>query len=846
MKSRNFAELEKSIVNKRIVYLSAFFIPFLCMLIIYALFKVFPFGDNTVLVMDLNGQYADFFMWYRQVLLGDDSIIYSFSKEMGGNTFGLFAYYLSSPFFLLTLFFPQSIMPEGIALITMLKIACSGLTFAIFLVNVYKKCDFMILIFSTAYALMTYSIHYSMCIMWLDGVIWLPIILLGVERVLDGKSSWLFLIAYAMTLISNYYTAYMSTLFTVIFFIYRYAVRDDNKSVKDCVLKVLKLAGTGAVCVLLAVVILYPTLLNIFDGKLSSSSGTIVSEFWNQDIFKIPRRLFGGQYDSITNSGMPNIFCGMLCGMMTGVFFFNPNIKLRHKIAALAVYAVMLASFFIARLDIAWHIFQYPNWYPYRYAYVFCFFSVMTAYCGFIKLDKKNLYWTLVGIGVYFVIIAAVYIADKEALTNIKLARISFLFAVLYAIGVLLITSGKVKLNQNIIYGFLAVITAVEMTANGYVTIEGLNKEHKFKSRSEYSQKAEDLSKAVDFVNERDNGLFRMERTIDRTDNDPMSFGFNGMSHYSSTYNKKIAQFNQDMGMLQEYVLIRYAGSTLITDSLLGVKYIASEKPIHPDYENINTSSDGVNIYENPYALGYAFAADESALKNLSYGASKMQNQDKFAESILGESFTEKQQMSTNGSAASFTASADGTYYMELDQKYEGDISVSINNSSVPYEFDKSTKKIFCLGELKGGDTVNVKLNSSKALNGAEIYRIDSERFEKACVEKRDSEGFNITKHSDRSLEGTITLDSGQVLFTTIPYENGWTAYVDGEKTEVKAAQNTFLAIDAGEGEHEIKLVYHAPGLFASGMVSGVTLTGVILFALRKRIANMIKKQKAS
>ena len=83
MKSRNFAELEKSIVNKRIVYLSAFFIPFLCMLIIYALFKVFPFGDNTVLVMDLNGQYADFFMWYRQVLLGDDSIIYSFSKENG-------------------------------------------------------------------------------------------------------------------------------------------------------------------------------------------------------------------------------------------------------------------------------------------------------------------------------------------------------------------------------------------------------------------------------------------------------------------------------------------------------------------------------------------------------------------------------------------------------------------------------------------------------------------------------------------------------------------------------------------------------------------------------------------
>ena len=112
------------------------------MLVIYALMDVFPFGDKTALVMDLNAQYADFFAYFHRVLLGDESQLYSFTKEMGGMCSGLFTYYLSSPFFLLAAFFPQSAMPEGIALITALKIGACGLTFTVLLKTLLRNATF--------------------------------------------------------------------------------------------------------------------------------------------------------------------------------------------------------------------------------------------------------------------------------------------------------------------------------------------------------------------------------------------------------------------------------------------------------------------------------------------------------------------------------------------------------------------------------------------------------------------------------------------------------------------------------------------------------------------------------
>lgn len=810
--------------DKRLIYLLSALTPLLCMLVIYAVFGVFPFGDRTVLVMDLNGQYADFMMYYRRALLGGDSLFYSLTKEMGGNVFGLFSYYLSSPFTLLMLFFPNEVMPEGVAVITILKIAASGLTFSVFLRNVFKNNSISIVLFSCAYALMTYSMHYSMCIMWLDGVIWLPIVLLGIERIMDGKSPLLMLAAYTVTMISNYYTAYMTTLFTVIYFCYRYAVREGEKSAKDFFKKLLKTAIAGALGVLLSVVLLFPTFMDILQGKLAGGGGYSPNEFLNGGITNIWRRLFIGQYDSITNSGTPNIFCGVLCGLMTGVYFFNPKIKVRAKIAALCVYAVMFVSFFIQKIDIVWHIFQYPSWYPYRYAYAFNFFSVMIAFLGFINMDTAPIKWTAFGVSAYAALMICVRIFADSMLTNKSLAMLTLIAVAVYAAAVLCLRACGGR-GRNTVYALLIALTCAELITNGYFTICGLDKEHTYQSRGEYAEDVGVVSSAVDYVKAHDSGLYRMEKTIARTDNDSMSFGYNGMTHYSSTYNSNVVNFNSRMGMLQEYILIRYLGSTVITDSILGVKYIVSDYNVNDAYEPVTETAD-YTVYENPYALPLGFAANASAIKSPSYVSDYMENQNLFVSSLLGVSPAKNAASSTDG-AAEFTVGSDASYYIEVNEKYDGDINLTVNGEKTSCEYGNRGKKIFYIGDYKSGDNIRAELENNLSMN---VYSVDTDILGRSCAEKRGESGFNVTRYTNTEIEGTCTLGEDEILFTTIPYEKGWSAYVDGEKVPAQCAQGVFLAVDAGEGEHSVTLRYKVPGFAGAAAVSVPAVFLAVLF----------------
>ncbi len=826
--------------NKACIYALSFLLPFLCMGVIYALFKVFPFGDRTALVMDLNGQYADFFAYYHRVLTGNESLLYSFGKEMGGNVFGLFTYYLSSPFFLLALFFPNKIMPEGIALITLLKVGSCGLTFAIFLKNVFKRCDLSVVLFSCCYALMTYSMHYAMCVMWLDAVVWLPLVLLGVERVIDGKSGWVFLIFYVMTVFANYYTAYMSTIFVVIYFFARYFSRDGKPGAKDLLIKTGRMLGLGAVAAMLAAVVLLPSFLNIFEGKMSSAA-YVADGFWNIDIFKIFRRLFIGQYDSITNRGNPNIFCGMLCGLMTGVFFFNPKIKIRAKIAALCVYAVLIVSFFIKRIDMAWHIFQYPNWYPYRYAYVFCFFSVMTAFYGFACTDKTSVKRAAAGIGAYLILLIAVKIFKADVLTNKNLAAVSIAFALVYAAGVLVIAMGGERMKK-CVCAALILLTCTELVINGLVTTKGLNKEHTYKSRSEYSDYVSEISGFTDFL-KNDDGLYRAEKTFSRTDNDSMTFGYNGMTHYSSTYNRKILNFVAKMGLVQTSSISTYKGSTLLSDSLLGFKYIGSETEVNDEYKEVY-AGEGFKIYENPGALPLAFAVDEAAVAATADTGWGIENQNALARALLKNSYAEKVgSRRGSGAETEFTAASDGEYFVNFRAEVQGNLNIRVNGINTDYKYDdKSSKKIFYLGKFKAGDNVRFSIGTGAAPSDAAVYRVDSARFVRDCKEKAEKNGLKITEHGNTWLKGNIDMGENSVLFTTIPYERGWTAYVDGKKAEIIEAQNAFAAVRTGGGSHEVKFKYRSPGLGAGMLVSFLTLAGVLIYLFRKAILKNINK----
>ena len=115
-------------------------------------------------------------------------------------------------------------MPVAIEIITVLKIGLCSLTFVIYANYLRRKYNVPAIFCAvdSCDRICFYVLHYGispLSIMWLDGVIFLPLVLLGAEKILDGKRGICFIICYALLCMSNYYTGYMVGIFTGLYFL---------------------------------------------------------------------------------------------------------------------------------------------------------------------------------------------------------------------------------------------------------------------------------------------------------------------------------------------------------------------------------------------------------------------------------------------------------------------------------------------------------------------------------------------------------------------------------------------------------------------------------------------------
>ena len=201
----------------------AFIIPFGIMFGIYAALGTYPFGTSSVLVLDLNGQYVYFFEALRDAVWGEGSLFYSFSRAMGGEFLGMYAYYLASPLSYIVALFPKFMMLEALYLMLIIKCGLSGLTFCYYVnkTNITKNKPAQVM-FSCMYALSAYGIVMQHNTMWFDNVILLPIVALGIEKMIKERKYKMFTISLALCVLSNFYMGYMVCIVSSIFFFFYY------------------------------------------------------------------------------------------------------------------------------------------------------------------------------------------------------------------------------------------------------------------------------------------------------------------------------------------------------------------------------------------------------------------------------------------------------------------------------------------------------------------------------------------------------------------------------------------------------------------------------------------------
>ena len=247
--------------------LFAFLIPIEIMLSVCIASGFYPFGKYSVLMADMRYQFVDYFGYMKKIFFSDDTYFYSFSKTFGGDMAGLAAYYCNTPFLLMLLFVPNDLLPGGILIMMILMIGFIGLAFNIFLTEVYGS-RYTTLIFSTAYALTGYLMGYFNCVQYFFNILMLPLIMLGVYRIVKHERvSILYIVSQALSIFSSYYIGYMICIFSACFFVYLFFTENNDikgfKDIRSHLKSFFIYIGTSAVGVFLSAVSLFCAVISL-------------------------------------------------------------------------------------------------------------------------------------------------------------------------------------------------------------------------------------------------------------------------------------------------------------------------------------------------------------------------------------------------------------------------------------------------------------------------------------------------------------------------------------------------------------------------------------------------------
>lgn len=669
--SKKRKPLKRRIYDNRL-YFAVFAVPFTIMYLAYAFFSVHPYGDNSVLVLDLNGQYVYYYEAFRDAFWGDGSFIYNWSRNLSGEMFGIFGYYFASPFMLIICLLPRTMMCGAIELVQLLKIGTAAVTFAFFMKKTFRAKDASVLIFSTCYALMSYMIVELMDPMWLDGLIYLPLIVRGVMTLVDDGKMLPLIIPLALMFIAHFYIGYMVAIFTLLYFLTYLFLREKKYGFADVLSSAIRFAAAAVTAVMCAACVLLPVVKSLSLGKLDFSEPdfSLRTQF---NLLEFFIKLFPMSYDTVNVEGLPMIFSGTLTVFMLPIYYLNKKIGCKEKIRSSILCAALIVSMYIAPIDLFWHGMQAPNWLNYRYSFILSFMFVYMAARTFNSLDGvtfKALGGSLTGI-VAFLIYAETQnyeffgtFSDSDGETTVELPVqgiiVSLIALAAYFAIIGIIKKARTDKGKGVAKIALCAAVCLEMGVASYDTLLKIDEDVVYSNYSSYEDYMTEMREVVDKIQAEDTGFYRMEKTFNRTVCDPIGMGYAGISHSSSTMNTPALLMLKSLGYGYGGNYTVYNGSTYVNDLLFNIKYLIAKDddlfaaycPTYIDeipslYQKVSeysvstetngeTDSGNIYVYENPYASSYAYMAADDVL-NLSLDkANVFENQNDLLSSVTG------------------------------------------------------------------------------------------------------------------------------------------------------------------------------------------------------------------
>lgn len=849
---------------------------------IYSVFKVFPFGDTTVLRMDLYHQYGPLFVELFDRVTNGESFLYSWISGGGSSFLGNFFNYLSSPLNILIFLFDRNEMSYAISFLVALKCVLSAGTFSFYIKKSLKNHSYASASFGVLYAFSAYFLAYFWNIMWLDGMFILPLIALGIENIINKGKCKLYFFSLIYILFANYYIGFMTCIFSVIYFLAYYLLICDKRNVVDENIVFsekfsfkklnnnlffnsgVKFAFTSLLAAAVCASFLIPVYF-ILTGS-SATSGTFPNSFESYfTIFDFIESHFAGLETTIRSSGedvLPNIYSGVMCLLLVPLFVVNKDIKIKDKAVYIVLLLFFLFSFNNNCANFIWHALHFPNDLPYRFSYMYSFIMLIVAFKTLINIKGLGIK-EISFVGLFWI----AFIAIAQELPTNKISEstiyITIAFVIIWTAVLLLIKKNNVS---KLIMGILIIsVTFCE------VIIADTGAFSLAQKQTEYIKNYDTYTDAIENVKNEDDSLYKMELCHLNTRMDPCIYGYNGISTFSSMAYENYSRLQYSLGMYGNRInSYTYNPQTPIYNMMYNIKYLIYNnqeiKPTTNLYTRFYETKDAKSVvYENDYNLPISFAVDDEIFAwdttegnpfrvqgdffSLATGIDDVFKDVEYTNcefnGISGNEVTENgtfwiKRVSDFGDVEiTFSAKTNGNLYVYFSSADIKSLTFKIGDKTINQSTE--TPYILDLGYFNAGESATLSIESS-GVDSKEsnfqiyAYTVDQDVLN-AGYKKLSKNALNITKHTDTKIIGNINLDKDSVLYSSIPYDEGWNIYVDGEKTEKFEIGNAQLGIQLDSGNHEIEYRYSPKGIYYSIPISVITILGITIydFLIKKR-----------
>lgn len=411
---------------KGVLYVSSALLPMAIMLVVWFFMGIYPFGNKSLMTIVFDQQYISFYGLLKNAILSGDlsSLTYSFTKSIGGDMIGELGYYLMSPFNIIYILLPIKHFGLAVFLTIWFRYGVIGFSFAHLLIKRYKGAVskyWLVPLFSTAYALSGMLVSYQMNVIFYDAMFMLPIVIVYLEQLLDGKAGYPYAFVLGLTVLLQFYMGYMISIFVVLYACYYISPRLTIEGTWKVKLKhymqplwdvfLYSILGVAAASILFV-----PVFFNLVESKGQAGGAMTFSMAFQINPLDILSKLTIGGFDAqsgwAVGPNLPNIYIGALGFIGFILYFLSRRIVKERRWAAGVVTLIFFTSFVNEFVSKIWHMGQNPAGFFFRFSWLFSFFMLLLAYQALkekFRISRRGKLLSVVAL-----VLSAIYLYTKD------------------------------------------------------------------------------------------------------------------------------------------------------------------------------------------------------------------------------------------------------------------------------------------------------------------------------------------------------------------------------------------------------------------------------------------------